>query len=200
MPRKRRDGQVPDWNRLYELAASQGGYFQLEQARSAGYSPPLLEYYIRDGRVERVARGIFRLAHFPPGDHEDLVVAWLWSDRLGVFSHETALVLHDLSDALPAKQHMTVPNAWQRRRLRVPANIVLHFADLVEMDKTWKGPLPVTTPLRTLADCAGASSPPDLVRQAANQGVKRGLFTRDEVWRELGTGGRGRRREARANR
>ncbi len=47
---------------------------QLWQAASAGYSPQLLEYCIREGRVERVARGIFRLTHFPPGEHEDLTV------------------------------------------------------------------------------------------------------------------------------
>jgi len=193
VPRKRSNGQAPDWSRLYELAAPQAGYFQLAQARSAGYSPPLLEYYVRAGRVERVARGIFRLAHYPPSDHEDLVVAWLWSDRLGVFSHETALVLHDLSDALPTKQHMTVPSAWERRRLSVPVNLVLHFADLAEDERAWKGPLPITTPLRTIADCTAASSPTDLVKQAANQGVKRGLFTREDVRREIGVGGHGRR-------
>lgn len=198
MPRKRPDGQSPEWDKLYELAAAQAGYFQLAQARDAGYSPPLLEYYVRDGRVERVARGIFRLAHYPPSDHEDLVVAWLWSDRFGAFSHETALVLHELSDALPAKQHLTVPSVWERRRLRVPENLILHFADLAENDKDWKGPLPVTTPLRTVVDCKTDHSPPDLVRQAATQGVKRGLFTREEVRRVLGT--RGRPRETRADR
>jgi predicted transcriptional regulator of viral defense system len=196
MPRKRATGEGPDWKLLYEVAAPQAGYFQLAQARAAGYSPPLLEYYIREGRVERAARGIFRLVQFPPSDHEDLVIAWLWSTRVGVFSHETALLLHDLSDALPAKQHMTVPRAWQRRRMRVPSNVLLHYADLAKKDKDWKGPLPVTTPLRTLADCAGADSPPDIVRQAASQGVKRGLFTRDEVRRELSK--RRTRREARA--
>jgi predicted transcriptional regulator of viral defense system len=190
VPRKRTNGKGPDWDWLYELAAPQAGHFRLAQAREAGYSPPLLEYYVRERRIERVARGIFRLAHFPPSAHEDLVVTWLWSERLGVFSHETALVLHDLSDALPSKQHMIVPSAWERRRLRVPINLILHFAELAEQDKTWKGPLPVTTPLRTLADCAKESSPPDLIKQAATQGVKRGLFTRDEVRRVLGTRGR----------
>lgn len=185
VPRKRPNERGPDWNRLYELAAPQAGYFTLLQAREAGYSSPLLEYYLREGRAERVARGIFRIAHYPPSDHEDLVVAWLWSDRSGVFSHETALALHELSDALPARQHMTVPSAWQRRRLRVPPNLILTFADLTDSDKDWKGPVPVTTPLRTLLDCATASSPPEFVTQAASQGVKRGLFRRSEVRRVL---------------
>ncbi len=42
-------------------------------------------------------RGVYRLVHFPVGDHEDLTAVWLWSEREGVFSHETALALHDLS-------------------------------------------------------------------------------------------------------
>jgi predicted transcriptional regulator of viral defense system len=185
MPRTQPDGRSPDWSRLYEQAAPQAGYFQLAQAKAAGYSPPLLEYYVGERRVERVARGVFRLVHYPPSDHEDLVVAWLWSDRLGVFSHETALALHELSDALPARKHMTVPTPWLRRRLRLPAGVTLHFGDLEDHDRTWKGPIPVTSPLRTLVDCATGSSPPDLVKQAADQGVRRGLFTRTDVRREL---------------
>jgi predicted transcriptional regulator of viral defense system len=185
MPRTRPDGRSPDWSQLYEQAAPQAGYFQLAQARAVGYSPPLLEYYVGEGRVERVARGVFRLVHYPPSDHEDLVVAWLWSDRVGVFSHETALALHELSDALPARKHMTVPTASIRRRLRLPAGVTLHFGDLEGRDRTWKGPIPVTSPLRTLVDCTTGSSPPELVHQAADQGVRRGLFTRTDLRREL---------------
>jgi len=49
-----------------------------------------------------VRRGVYRLEHFPAGEHEDLVALWLWTDRAGVFSHETALALHGLSDTLPS--------------------------------------------------------------------------------------------------
>jgi hypothetical protein len=44
-----------------------------------------------------VRRGIYRLVHFPAGQHEELVVAWLWSERVGIVSHQTALALHELS-------------------------------------------------------------------------------------------------------
>ncbi len=83
----------------------------------------------------RVRRGIYRLVHFPASEHEDLVVLWLWAEQAGVFSHETALALHDLSDALPGKVHLTVPASWRRRRLRVPAGLVLHFADVGDVDR-----------------------------------------------------------------
>ena len=33
---------------------------------------------------------------------------------MGVFSHDTALALHELSDALPARAHLTLPASWRR--------------------------------------------------------------------------------------
>lgn len=56
-------------------------------------------HYVHIGRVVRVRRGIYRLVHFPAGEHEELVAAWLWSEPAGVVSHQTALALHGLSDA-----------------------------------------------------------------------------------------------------
>ena len=85
------------------------------------------------------------------------------------------------SHALPAKRHMTVPSAWSERRLRLPKGLVLHFADVPKAALTWLGPVPVTTPLRTVADCASADVADDLVRQAVQQGARRGLFDRAEV-------------------
>ncbi len=181
MPRLSPHGQRPDWNSLYELAAAQGGYFTLADAARAGFSAPLLHYHARVGRIERAGRGIFRLVNFPVTDEEDLVPVWLWSDRRGVFSHETALALHGLSDALPSRLHLTLPAPWSKRRLRAPQRVVLHFADLPKRETAWKGPVRVTNPLRTVRDCAAGAVPPDIVRQAVTQGVRRGLFTRDDV-------------------
>src|SRR5438105_4112053 len=126
MPRRSSSGAAPAWGRLYETAAAQAGYVTQEQAVEAGYSPQLVRYYVREGRLERAARGVLRLVHFPPSDHEDLAVLWLWSEQRGTFSHETALMLHDLSDALPRKRHMTLPISWAKRRLRVPSGLTLH--------------------------------------------------------------------------
>jgi predicted transcriptional regulator of viral defense system len=51
----------PDWDRLFEVAAAQEGYFTTQQAAEAGYSSQLLLKHIRAGRVARVRRGIYRL-------------------------------------------------------------------------------------------------------------------------------------------
>lgn len=172
---------APDWDRLYETAAGQDGLFTTQQAAEAGYSPQLLVHHVRTGKVLRVHRGIYRLVHFPAGEHEELVANWLWSERAGVVSHQSALALHGLSDVLPAQIHLTLPAAWRRRRFRVPADVVLHHADVPAADRSWFGAVPTTSPRRTLSDCAQAQLSPELLSQAAHQALRRGLVARNEL-------------------
>jgi len=171
----------PNWDLLFEVASAQEGYFTTRQAAEVGYSSQLLLKHIRAGRVERTRRGIYRLVHFPAGEHEELVIAWLWSDRTGVISHQTALALHGLSDVLPAHVHLTLPQAWRSRRFRIPDGVVLHHTDVPSDDRAWFGAVPTTNPRRTLNDCAHEDLPPDLLRQAAQQAVRRGLVTKAEL-------------------
>jgi predicted transcriptional regulator of viral defense system len=173
--------RTPDWDHLFECAVAQEGLFTTQQAAEAGYSPQLLAHHLDAGRMVRVRRGVYRLVHFPAGDHEDLTVVWLWSQREGVFSHQTALFLHDLSDVLPAQVHLTLPESWRRRRLRVPEGVVLHHGDVAEDGRTWFGPVPATAPLHTIEDCAAAHLPPELLRGATLDALDRGLVTRGEI-------------------
>lgn len=152
-----------------------------QQAADAGYSSQLLLKHIRGGRVARARRGIYRLVHFPAGDHEELAVAWLWSERAGVFSYQTALALHALSDVLPAQLHLTLPLEWRHRRFRVPEGVVLHHAEVAPEERVWFGAVPLTSPQRTLADCARAHLSPELLRQAAQQALRRGLVVKGDL-------------------
>lgn len=171
----------PNWDALFETAAGQDGVFSTAQAAEAGYSRQLLTKHIRAGRVRRVQRGVYRVVHFPPGEHEDLAVVWLWTKREGVFSHETALALHGLSDVMPSRVHVSVPAEWRSRRLQVPRGVVLHHSTVPPSERTWVGPVPVTDPARTLLDCATAHVAPDLVDQAARQARSRGLLTPAQI-------------------
>lgn len=169
----------PDWNDLYETASHQGGLFTSAQATESGYSAPLLTYYVHSGKAIRVTRGVYRLVHFPPADNEDLMAAWLWSDQLGVISHQTALSLHGLSDVLPAQIHLTVPSSWRRRK--PPAGVGLHYDVVPSTDRSWVGNLAATNVERTLNDCARGGLPPEFLLQATKQALKRGLVARAEL-------------------
>jgi hypothetical protein len=75
---------------------------------------------------------------------------------------------------------MTLPASWSKRRMKVPLGLVLAFGAVPKADRTWNGPVPVTTPFRTIRDCIEASVDPDLVRQALAQAEQRGLIRRSE--------------------
>lgn len=170
----------PSRDALFAVASSQEGLFTTHQAALAGYSPQLLTHHLAAGTIIKIRRGIYRLVHFPGGDHEDLVMAWLWSDQQGVLSHQSALSRHGLTDALPAHLHLTVPSRWQRRRVRIPPGVVLHFADLPAEDCSWFGPVPITTVVRTLRDCTNGELSAEQIHLGSQQALRRGLISPEE--------------------
>ncbi|WP_437718449.1 DUF4365 domain-containing protein [Sorangium sp. So ce448] len=173
------EGSVED--RLDALAKEQSGYFTADQAGSVGCFADYLDYLEQRRKVQTAAEGVYRMVNFPPiSDVEDLVVVWLQSGKTAVFSHHTALVLHELSDILPPRIHATVPPDWTPAA-SLPAHVVLHRATLAESEITWHDVVPVTTPIRTLQDCVDAGLDPDLVDQARREGIERGMFPADEL-------------------
>jgi len=163
--------------RLYEIAERQAGYFSTAQAREAGVSQRQLTYYVRSGRLARVRWGVYRLVNFPATPNEDLVVAWLQVGREAVISHDSALALYGLSDALPARIHLTVPRSASRRR----AGLALHTGRLRPDEVTEIEGLPVTTVPRTMADVAAGGLAEELVVQAVQEAIARGLVEKGSL-------------------
>lgn len=168
----------PDYQLLYEVAEGQSGYFAAHQARDCGFSWERLSSNVKNGRFIRVRQGIYRLTQFPGSAFEDLFVAWLRAGPASVISHESALVLYELSDILPTEVHIIVPRSATRRR----QGIRQHTHKLDSSEVTFREGLPVTTVLRTLADVAAAGLAEEQVRLAVHEAVDRGL-TAEEVMR-----------------
>lgn len=175
---------------LYQVAEQQAGYFTAAQAKAAGYSQRQLTYYVKAHRFGRMRRGIYRLSHYPASANEDLFLAWLAVGPQAVISHESALALYELSDALPAAIHLTISPRTSRRH----AGLRLHTNRLSTDEMTWFGGLPVTTVPRTILDVAASGLAEELVTQAIHQALQRGLVLADSlrVAAEL-CGGRARR-------
>jgi predicted transcriptional regulator of viral defense system len=184
MARNHRDAQ----RRLFEIAESQQGFFTAKQAKAAGFAENTHPYHVQVGNWIRDHRGIYRLALFPPAEHPDLVKWALWSQNRdeemeGVYSHQTALSLHELSDLNPARLHMTVPSHF-RRNSEIPAILVLHYAELPAGDIQTAQGFKYTRPLRTIIDLIEADTVErTFLRQALRQALHRGLITRSEVKR-----------------
>ena len=168
------------------MAEGQQGFFTTKQAKAAGFAENTHPYHVQAGNWIREHRGIYRLASFPRGERPDLMLWSLWSRNRGeagqgVYSHQTALSLYDLSDVMPAKLHMTVPKDF-RRNSEIPRVLVLHFASLPQSDIGAVHGVRVTKPMRTILDLLeGGDVPVAILRQALREGLRQGLIRRNEM-------------------
>jgi len=177
------DWPFDSWESLARIAEASGGYFTRSDAHAAKYNDVGLEALVAQGRVEPCSSEVFRVVPYPPSEHEDLIFLWLQSDRKAVFSHETALALHGLSDILPTRRHILVPDDWDAHSRRLPIDVDIYRAAVPEVDITWRGGVPVTKPLRTVKDCIAADVPDEIVDQAISEGIERGMFEAADVAR-----------------
>jgi predicted transcriptional regulator of viral defense system len=172
---------------LHSIAHAQGGYFTAKQAEGAGYSRQHLDYHVSAGNFERVERGLYRVPTIPVAERDDLIRLSLWSrgrdDRpQAVVSHQSALALHELSDVLPGKAHLTVPKQFRKRP---PSNAVLHKVELGPKDTVAFAGFRATTPLRTLLDVASAHDvSTEQLELAVRDALERGLVIRRKLLQE----------------
>jgi predicted transcriptional regulator of viral defense system len=171
---------------LYRIAEAQGGYFTTKQAASLGYASNKRVYHVQAGNWFREHRGIYRLALFPEPDRPDLVLWWLWSrdrsDRpAGVYSHQTALSLHELTDVNPSRLDMTVPPSF-RRGVPIPGILRLHYEHIADAEREVLFSVPVTNALRTILDVwKEGSLPKAALRQAFQEAMSHGKITKKQA-------------------
>jgi predicted transcriptional regulator of viral defense system len=171
---------------LYQIAEAQGGYFTTKQAASLGYASSKRAYHLHAGNWIREHRGIYRLALFPEPDRSDLILWWLWSrgrsDRpIGVYSYQTALSLHELTDVNPSRLDLTVPPSF-RRGAPVPKILRLHYGLIPKAEQEVLFGVPLTNALRTMLDVwEEGSLPRDTLRQAFREARSSGKITRKQV-------------------
>ena len=99
-------------------------YFTVSEAERLGVYASLLAYHSRQGRIERVGKGLYR---FPdsvaeiPIDWEDLIVA-ATSIPDGIVCLISALAMYELTDQLPRQHWIAVPHssrAPRREKVRI---------------------------------------------------------------------------------
>ncbi|HDQ44470.1 MAG TPA: hypothetical protein ENN17_03075 [bacterium] len=167
---------------LFEIASTQGGYFTAFQAMNAGLSNMNHLYHVRAGNWIREWRGIYRLVRFPLQEDAQYSLWGVWSMNRkgipqGVYSHETALSLFELSDVQPEKLHMTVPRGY-RRHSEIPKVLHLHHSIIEPFEYEERNGYRVTKPSRTIVDLVRAMTvSPEFIKQAVEQAIDKGYLT-----------------------
>lgn len=166
---------------LFQIASEQQGYFTTSQAIEAGFQDATHPYHVKCGDWIREWRGIYRIVRYPRTEEGQYVLWSLWSRnrtgiRQGVYSHQTALALFDLSDIMPEKLHMTVPQGF-RRHSEIPGVLVLHRGSIAHQEIEEREGYSVTRPVRAIVDLIIEESVSvDIVQQAFRESKQRGLI------------------------
>lgn len=94
--------------KLLKLLKNNHGLLTTALLREKGISREYLNILIEEGKLERVGRGIY----IALDSIEDTIFNLQYRYRKGIFSHGTALYLHNLTDRTPLKYTMTFPRKY----------------------------------------------------------------------------------------
>jgi predicted transcriptional regulator of viral defense system len=172
---------------LLPLAEQNDGLVTAAQARALGIKDSVLARLAQRGRLERIARGVYRIPYFPADPLAQYREAILWArashgPEQVALSHETALGVYGISDVNPAQVHLTVPKHARLRR-KQPKWIVIHRGDLPPGDVTTHEGLPVTTVAKSVMDVMETTGRLGLARQALKDARKEGYISAAELQR-----------------
>lgn len=161
-----------------------------DQLIASGWTADGLKRAVRSGQVQRLRRGVFRVAPVPTDrqvGYRELVIATALEAGDPLVSHVSAAALYDLPlvDADLEWVHTTCARAVGGQRKRGVHRHVGHRPD----DTQRIDGVRVTSPARTLIDVARTGSWRTGV-SALDEAVRTGLVERSELVEELGACGR----------
>lgn len=101
-------------NKLNSLLKKKNGIITTTEANAVGISNEQLRLFIKSGALERVAYGVYTS---PDVFYDKMYILQKQRSKI-VYSHETALFLHNLTDRDPINYSVTVPIGYNTRRLK----------------------------------------------------------------------------------
>jgi hypothetical protein len=167
--------------RLFDVAEQQWGLCTRQQAQQAGVGASSLARLTRDGLLERVAHGVYRLRGAGEPDHLELRAAWLqlepdmpaWvrarSRDVALVSHASAASLYGVGDLRADVHEFTLPARRQTRR----ADVRLHRGRVPDGQRLLLHGLPTTRAGRMIADLLDDHVEPASVAQITAEVVHR---------------------------
>lgn len=96
-------------SQILQLAKENNGIITTSQLTEAGFSREYLRILTEKGKLERIARAIYATPAALPDEMYNLQLRY----KKGIFSHGTALYLHNLTDRTPIQYTMTFPQSYK---------------------------------------------------------------------------------------
>ena len=145
---------MTDFERLDLLFQQNHGIVKTAQVLENGIAKHTLYAYAKKNGLEQAAHGIY----ISPDAWTDAMYILHLRCGQGVFSHESALFLHDLTDREPSEYAITVKTGYNPFNLKADGIKVytikkeLHDVGIITMNTPFGNPVPVYDAERTICD------------------------------------------------
>jgi len=143
--------------RLITFFKNNNGIARFSAILKAGFHPDSLKILEREKKVEKLARGLYKLANYDFEEHPDLVIASLQASR-GVICLVSALSFHEATVEIPKYVDIAIPRGTHAYRIKYPPVRFYRFDP-----KAWKAgieehkikgyKIKVYNLAKTIADC-----------------------------------------------
>ena len=145
---------------LSELAARQHGVVSLAQLYALGLSRRAIARRVESGLLIRIHLGVYAVGHARLTAYGRWMAATLAGGDRAALSHTSAAALWDLRRSDARAIHITIPLPAKRESA---SSLTVHRS-VVPYEIATRNAIPVTTPMRTIQDCAALLSLHDLAR------------------------------------
>ena len=134
-----------------------GAFFSPMRLEAAGLTRDQLRALVRSGKVERIGRGLYRMADAEPTEHYSLAMACARVPK-SVVCLLTALRVHGIGTQAPAEVWLAIPHKARVPRLRELRLRIVRFSGPawtfgVKPAEFEGVPARITSPARTIVDC-----------------------------------------------
>jgi predicted transcriptional regulator of viral defense system len=127
------------------------------QAQELGIDPKTISEMYRAGLLDRLGRGLYRLSNLPPLSHPDLVQITMRIPT-AVICLISALSFHNLTDQVPHRVYVALPQHIRRPRIKYPPLDAVWlseeaYAAGIEQHNLDGVSVPIYGKAKTVADC-----------------------------------------------
>ena len=164
-------------------------FFRASDAAELGVDSRGLRRLVDDGSVERVARGLYRLAGAEPTEHYSLAAVCTRVPR-AIICLLSALSVHGLGTQFPREVWIAIPHKARTPRLpELPVKVVRFSGASLRYgvgSAAFEGvPARITSPARTVVDCFRFRRlvGKDVALEALRDALRERKASADEIWR-----------------
>lgn len=166
-------------DKLEELVTERSGLIFTKEVEEAGIPRHYLTVLTKEKKLKRISHGVY----LAPDAFDDEMYRLQAKNQRIIFSHETSLYLHDLTDQDPLEWSVTVPFGYNASHLKEEGVKVytvkkpLHQMGVTELKTAYKRPIKAYNKERTICDIIRNRSNTDIA--VLNDAIKRYLNFKD---------------------